>query len=63
MYKQDVLTALGGGSAVARMLGIKPASVSMWDDIIPMARAFQIERLTKGKLKFDPALYQKQVAA
>lgn len=59
MHKQTVLDTLGGVSSVARILGIKPASVSMWPAIIPKGRAYELEKLTKGKLKVDPSLYQK----
>lgn len=63
MNKQTVLDELGGVSAVAKLLGIKPASVSMWPDPIPKGRAYELQTLTDGKLKVDPALYEKQVAA
>jgi hypothetical protein len=44
-------------SALAKALGVAPASVSDWGDVIPEKRAFQLERLTDGALKYDASLY------
>lgn len=45
---------------VARMCGIDVAAVCQWGEIIPEKRAFQLERHTNGKLKYNPKLYQKK---
>ena len=45
----------GSKVALARALGIHKAAVSQWGDTIPQGRAYQIEVLTGGALKADPA--------
>ena len=45
----DLITTLGGPTAVARMLGIKPPSVIGWAGRIPSERCPDIERGTEGK--------------
>ncbi|KAJ8740022.1 helix-turn-helix domain-containing protein [Aeromonas veronii] len=51
MKKADVLEHFGGGSKVARALGISAATVSCWGEVIPKGRAYEIEVLTGGALK------------
>lgn len=63
MKKNDVLSYFGGSCNTAKALGIKHPSVSGWGDIIPQGRAYQIEKITKRKLKFDPSLYQNNIKA
>lgn len=63
MLKQDVLTYFGGANKTAKALGITHVAVVRWPDVIPKVRAYELERLTKGKLKMNPSLYLKQVAA
>lgn len=46
----ELITALGGPSAVARMLGIKPPSVIGWAGRIPADRCPDIERATGGRV-------------
>jgi DNA-binding transcriptional regulator YdaS (Cro superfamily) len=59
MKKQIAVDHFKGKSNLAKALGISPASVSQWPDDVPELRAYQIERLTKGKLKADlPRLQQ-----
>lgn len=45
----EIITALGGPTAVARMLGIKAPSVIGWGGRIPPDRCLGIERATDGK--------------
>nr|DAE10034.1 MAG TPA: DNA-binding transcriptional regulator [Siphoviridae sp. ct4sp3] len=59
MRKQDVIKFFGGVCKTAAVLGIKHPSVSEWPEVIPEGRAYQIEKITKGKLRFDASLYQK----
>ncbi|RAK01629.1 Cro/CI family transcriptional regulator [Aliidiomarina maris] len=59
MNKQQVLEHFGGTSAVAKVLQISPAAVSLWPDPIPKGRAYELETVTKGQLKVDLSLYQK----
>lgn len=51
MKKQIAVDHFKGKSKLAKALGISPASVSQWPDDVPELRAYQIERLTNGKLK------------
>ncbi|OZG42989.1 Cro/Cl family transcriptional regulator [Aeromonas sp. A35_P] len=55
MKKTDVLNHFGGVSKTAKALGINMATVSCWGETIPKGRAYQIEVLTGGKLKAEPA--------
>ncbi len=61
MKKSDVISYFGGSCKAAKALGIKHPSVSGWGEIIPQGRAYQIEKITKGKLKFNPELYQNNI--
>ena len=51
MKKKAAVDHFKGKSNLAKALGISPSSVSQWPDDVPELRAYQIERLTKGKLK------------
>jgi DNA-binding transcriptional regulator YdaS (Cro superfamily) len=51
MKKADVLQYFGTESKVAKALGIKQPSVNEWGENIPQLRAYQLERITNGKLK------------
>ena len=55
MRKHDAITHFGGVTATAKALGISHAAVVKWGDTIPQGRASQIEVLTGGALKADPA--------
>ncbi|QJT25386.1 hypothetical protein E4185_03620 [Aeromonas media] len=55
MRKHDAITHFGGVTATAKALGISHAAVVKWGDPIPQGRAYQIEVLTGGTLKADPA--------
>ncbi|CAI0790238.1 Cro/CI family transcriptional regulator [Serratia liquefaciens] len=57
MRKAEVISYFGGVVKTAEALGLKHPSVSGWPEIIPEGRAYQIENITKGKLKFNPDLY------
>lgn len=51
MHRSDVIKHFGTMTAVARALGIGKAFVSKWGDEVPQRYAYEIERLTAGKLK------------
>ncbi|MGU0015537.1 Cro/CI family transcriptional regulator [Escherichia coli] len=57
MRKSDVINYFGGVSKPPKP-GIKHPSVSEWPEIIPEGRAYQLEKITNGKLKVDVSLYQ-----
>lgn len=54
MKKSDVLDYFGGVSKAAKALGITKSAVSVWREDIPYGRAFQIQLMTRGKLKANP---------
>lgn len=49
----ELIKSLGGTTAVARMLGIKPPSVSGWAGRVPADRCPAIERATGGSVTVD----------
>lgn len=53
MKKTDVINYFGTQEKTANALNISQVSVSRWANEIPRLRAFEIERLTDGKLKAD----------
>lgn len=59
MTTEDVVKHYGSKAEVARALGIDKAAISQWGDEPPHSRQFQIQCLTKGKLKAS----QKKTAA
>ncbi|AMA24976.1 Cro/CI family transcriptional regulator [Klebsiella pneumoniae] len=59
MLKILVVEYYGGISKTAIALGVTHSAVCQWGDVIPQKQAFVIERITKGKLKYDASLYQK----
>ena len=52
MTLQEAINYFGSKSNLARALKISRQSVQTWSEV-PMLRQFQIERLTKGKLKAE----------
>lgn len=58
MKKRDAIKHFGTGAAVADALGIRPQAVNKWGDIVPYARAVQLQKLTRGKLKPGKADYR-----
>lgn len=57
MTKDDAINYFGSQAALADALGIKQPSVAEWDSV-PDLRQLQLEILTHGKLKADPAIKQ-----
>lgn len=53
MRKRDVIEFYGTISAAARRLGISPAAVSKWGEVIPEKRAARLHALTAGQLKYS----------
>lgn len=53
MRKSDAIDHFGNATALADALGIGKAFVSKWGDEVPQRYAYEIERLTDGKLKAD----------
>ncbi|WP_018693556.1 Cro/CI family transcriptional regulator [Algicola sagamiensis] len=51
MKKAEAVKHFGDTKKLARALNITPSSIYQWGETIPPLRAFQIERITKGKLR------------
>jgi len=51
MKTSDAIKYFGTAAELARALGIQRQSISGWGKTVPLARQYQIERLTDGKLK------------
>jgi DNA-binding transcriptional regulator YdaS (Cro superfamily) len=49
--KIDVIDHFGSVGAVADALKINGSAVSQWGEEIPIRRAYELERITKGALK------------
>lgn len=54
MKLSEAVAHFGTEAEMARKLGIKPQAVYQWGDKVPMRRQYQIQLMTKGKLKADP---------
>lgn len=57
MKTQAAIEHFGSKSAVAAALGIYKQAVSQWGELVPETRAYQIQVVTGGALKVDPAEY------
>lgn len=51
MQTKDVISHFGDQVKAASALGITPSAISQWGDAPPMVRQYQIQVITKGKLK------------
>jgi len=54
MKTSEAIKHFGSAAALARALGVRPPSVSGWGEYPPVTRQFQIQVVTKGKLKAEP---------
>lgn len=54
MTTQEVIDFYGSKVAIAKALGCTPAAVTMWGDEPPKSRQWQLQVLSKGKLKASP---------
>lgn len=60
MTTQEVIAFYGSKVAIARALGCSPAAVTMWGDSPPSSRQWQIQVLSRGKLKVSPSAKNKR---
>ncbi|MFF6013199.1 Cro/CI family transcriptional regulator [Rahnella sp. R3(2024)] len=63
MFKSDVLKHFGGTSKAASALDISHSAVCQWGNVIPEKQAMKVERITKGKIKYVPSMYEKASTA
>lgn len=57
MLVSDVLEHFKSRAEIARALGLSKKAVYQWGEHVPPLRAAQLQRITHGKLKFDPGQY------
>jgi DNA-binding transcriptional regulator YdaS (Cro superfamily) len=57
MKKSQAINYFGGVVKLAATLTVSHSSVSQWGEVIPEKQALKLERITNGKLKYDPSLY------
>ncbi|WOX50996.1 Cro/CI family transcriptional regulator [Aeromonas sp. CD] len=55
MKKADAISYFNSAAALAKALKISEAAISQWGQNVPQGRAYQIEVLTGGQLKANPA--------
>lgn len=53
MKKSDAVKHYGTARKLASAVGLTEAAVSMWGEYVPLGRAYQIQALTKNKLKVE----------
>ncbi|MGE6418005.1 Cro/CI family transcriptional regulator [Alteromonas macleodii] len=53
MNKEDAVEHFGGVTKLAEALGLSKGAVSQWGETIPLLRAYQLEKITGGKLKVE----------
>ncbi|MNJ10050.1 DNA-binding transcriptional regulator DicC [compost metagenome] len=53
MNIEDAVKYFGSKTKLADALGIRPSAVTQWGDEIPAIRQFQIQVISKNKLKAD----------
>ncbi|MBG2875519.1 helix-turn-helix domain-containing protein [Proteus alimentorum] len=59
MFKNDVVKYFGSQRAVAKKLDVSDTAVHYWKNVIPEKAALKLSRITDGKLKYQPELYNK----
>jgi len=56
MKTSDAISFFGNKVKLAEALGVTHSAICQWGDHVPPRRAYQIERLSNGKLKFDEGI-------
>jgi DNA-binding transcriptional regulator YdaS (Cro superfamily) len=54
MRKEDAVAHFGSKSKLAVALGITPHAIYQWHDYIPKGRAYELQEITGGMLKYSP---------
>ncbi|MBO2582512.1 Cro/CI family transcriptional regulator [Shewanella algae] len=52
MKTSDAISHFGSKTNLANALGVTHSAVCQWGEEVPPRRAYQLERITKGKLKY-----------
>lgn len=60
MLKRDVKRHFGSLEAIAQALGITKSAVSQWPERVPQGAAYKLQFITSGKLRVNPALYERK---
>jgi len=55
MKTKDAAEFFGSKSKLAMALDIYPSAITQWGEEVPLIRQYQIQVLSKGKLKADKA--------
>lgn len=64
MLIRDAIKHFGNKAKLAEALGVNRSAITNWKgDLVPKVRAYELERLTKGRLRFNNDLYQKPAKA
>jgi hypothetical protein len=58
MYTRDAINHFGNKSKTAAALGVTKQAASKWGELLPERLAYRAERVSRGKLRVDPSLYQ-----
>lgn len=56
MKTSDAIEHFGTKAAIASALRLQRAAVTQWGDEVPARRAYELERITGGKLKADTGI-------
>jgi DNA-binding transcriptional regulator YdaS (Cro superfamily) len=56
MKTNDAANFFGSKKKLAQALLINPSAVTQWGEDVPESRQYQIQVLTKGKLKASPKM-------
>lgn len=54
MKTQEAADFFGSRVKLAKALGVSPAAITCWGEFPPLPRQYQIQVMSKNKLKADP---------
>lgn len=63
MKTADAVAYFGSQAELARVLGIKPPSITDWGENVPPLRQLQLQQLTLGKLQAAADVFTKRATA
>ncbi|MEG0860238.1 MAG: Cro/CI family transcriptional regulator [Pseudomonas sp.] len=53
MNTREVADFFGSKKKLAEALGIQPSAVTMWGELVPLSRQYQIQILSKGRFRVE----------